>query len=96
MPRRAPSARSASCFGATTDLRLAGIDTDAEPPRPGLPVLAPGFGHQGAEPGDIRSRFGGFAAGVIASESRSLLAAGPDGLADAIARRADEYGAAIA
>jgi len=83
-------------FGATTDLRVAGIDTDAEPPRPGLPVLAPGFGHQGAEPGDIRSRFGGFAAGVIASESRSLLAAGPDGLADAIARRADEYGAAIA
>ena len=27
-------------------------------PRPGLPVLAPGFGHQGAEPGDIRLRFG--------------------------------------
>ena len=59
-------------------------------------MLAPGFGHQGAEPGDIRARFGGFAGGVIASESRSLLAAGPDGLADAIARRADEYGAAIA
>ena len=58
-------------FGATIDLRLAGIDTDAEPPRPGLPVLAPGFGHQGAEPGDLRARFGGFAAGVIASESRS-------------------------
>ncbi len=83
-------------FGATTDLRLAGIDTDADVPRPGLPVLAPGFGHQGAEPGDIRLRFGAFAGGVIASESRSLLEAGPDGLADAIARRADEYGAAIA
>ena len=83
-------------FGATTDLRLAGIDTDVDVPRPGLPVLAPGFGHQGAEPGDIRLRFGAYGAGVIASESRSLLGAGPDGIADAIARRADEYGAAIA
>jgi orotidine-5'-phosphate decarboxylase len=82
-------------FGATVDLRLAGIDTDAEPPRPGLPVLAPGFGHQGAEPRDIRIRFGSFAGGVVASESRSLLSAGPDGIADAIARRADEFGAAL-
>lgn len=82
-------------FGATVDLRLAGIDTDAEPPRPGLAVLAPGFGHQGAEPRDIRVRFGSFAGGVVASESRSLLSAGPDGIADAIARRADEFGAAL-
>lgn len=82
-------------FGATVDLRLAGIDTDAEPPRPGLPVLAPGFGHQGAEPRDIRVRFGSFAGGVVASESRSLLSAGPDGIADAVARRADEFGAAL-
>lgn len=83
-------------FGATTDLAATGIDLDGEPPRPGLPVLAPGFGHQGAEPRDIRVRFGSYAAGVIANESRSLLMAGPDGLADAIARRVDEYGAAIA
>ncbi|HET6673509.1 MAG TPA: orotidine-5'-phosphate decarboxylase [Agromyces sp.] len=82
-------------FGATVDLRLAGIDTDQEPPRPRLPVLAPGFGHQGAEPGDLRIRFGSYATGVIASESRSILAAGPEGIADAIARRADEYGAAV-
>ena len=82
-------------FGATVDLRLAGIDTDAETPRPGLPVLAPGFGHQGAEPADLRTRFGSFAPGVIPTESRSLLGAGPDGIADAIARRLDQYGAAI-
>ena len=82
-------------FGATTDLALAGIDADAEPPRPGLPVLAPGFGHQGAEPREITTRFGAFAGGVVANEARSLLDAGPDGIADAIARRADEYGAAI-
>ncbi|WP_173924132.1 orotidine-5'-phosphate decarboxylase [Agromyces sp. Marseille-P2726] len=82
-------------FGATTDLALAGIDIDAEPPRPGLPVLAPGFGHQGAEPGDLRLRFGSLSGGVIANESRSLLGAGPEGLADAIARRVDQYGAAV-
>lgn len=82
-------------FGATVDLRLAGIDIEAEPPRPGLPVLAPGFGHQGAEPADLRVRFGAFASGVVASESRSLLGAGPEGITDAIARRVDQYGAAI-
>jgi orotidine-5'-phosphate decarboxylase len=82
-------------FGATVDLPLTGIDINTEPPRPGLPVLAPGFGHQGAEPGDLRLRFGSYTAGVIASESRSILAAGPEGIADAIARRADEYGAAV-
>jgi orotidine-5'-phosphate decarboxylase len=82
-------------FGATTDLALAGIDTNSEPPRPGLAVLAPGFGHQGAEPGDLRLRFGSFAGGVIANESRSLLGAGPEGIADAIARRVDQYGAAV-
>ncbi|MGW9185108.1 orotidine-5'-phosphate decarboxylase [Agromyces sp. NPDC055661] len=83
-------------FGATTDLPSAGIDIDGEPPRPGLPVLAPGFGHQGAEPRDIRARFGSYAGGVVANESRSLLMAGPDGLGDVLARRVDEYGAAIA
>ncbi len=82
-------------LGATTELALAGIDVESEPPRPGLPVLAPGFGHQGAEPRELRARFGSYTGGVIASESRSILAAGPDGIADAIARRADEYGAVI-
>lgn len=82
-------------FGATTDLPAAGIAIDGEPPRPGLAVLAPGFGHQGAEPRELRSRFGSYTPGVIASESRSILSAGPDGIADAIARRADEYGAAV-
>jgi orotidine-5'-phosphate decarboxylase len=80
-------------LGATTDLALAGIDTNSEPPRPGLPVLAPGFGHQGGELSDLRLIYGSLSAGVIVSESRSILAAGPDGIADAIARRADQVGA---
>ncbi len=94
-PAGSPLGSMGVVFGATVDLRLTGIDTDGEPARPGLPVLAPGFGHQGAEPGDLRARFGSYVSGVVASESRSILAAGPEGIADAIARRADEYGAAI-
>ncbi len=75
-------------IGATVDLRAAGIDPDdASSPR--TPVLAPGFGHQGAELADLRDTFGALAAGVIANESRSILAAGPDGIRDAIARRAE-------
>jgi len=81
-------------IGATVDLGAAGIDREGEPPRPGLPVLAPGFGHQGASATEYRGIFGALAAGVLVSESRSILGAGPDGLADVIARRVDELGAA--
>ena len=81
-------------LGATVDPRSYGIDLEADPPKPGLPVLAPGFGHQGAEVADLRAIYGSLAAGVIVSESRSILGAGPDGLAEAITRRVDEVGAA--
>ena len=80
-------------IGATVDLRAAGIDTESEPVRPLLPVLAPGFGHQGGEVSELRGVFGSLSAGVIVSESRSILSAGPDGIVDAIARRVDEIGA---
>jgi len=41
-------------------------------------ILAPGLGAQGASPRDVADRFGGCAPGsVLASASRSLLAAGP-------------------
>jgi orotidine-5'-phosphate decarboxylase len=53
-------------------------------------VLAPGFGHQGARVEDAPRIFGAFAPGVIVSESRGLLGAGRAGLADAVARRAEE------
>ncbi|WP_350349799.1 orotidine-5'-phosphate decarboxylase [Agromyces sp. G08B096] len=81
-------------IGATVDLAAAGIDRDGEPPRPGLPVLAPGFGHQGPSASDYRTIFGALADGVLVSESRSILGAGPDGIADTIARRVDEVVAA--
>jgi orotidine-5'-phosphate decarboxylase len=74
-------------IGGTVDWADAGL----EPFAPTAPILGPGFGHQGAEPGDLRSRFGALAPAVIASESRSILAAGPDRLAARIQERALLY-----
>ena len=77
-------------IGATIDPRIFGIDIDADQPHNALPVLAPGFGHQGADVADQRRIFGSLSTGLIVSESRSILEAGPDGLADAISRRSEE------
>ncbi|MBT2485970.1 MULTISPECIES: orotidine-5'-phosphate decarboxylase [unclassified Microbacterium] len=74
-------------IGATVDWASAGI----EPFRPIAPILAPGFGAQGATPARLRDRFGIMAEAVIASESRSILSTGPDGIAEAITSRAAEY-----
>lgn len=74
-------------IGATVEPTQTGIG-DIDPP---APILAPGFGAQGAEPAQLTARFGALAPFVIASESRSLLSAGPDALSDAIAQRAAEY-----
>ncbi|MGN7798682.1 orotidine-5'-phosphate decarboxylase [Leifsonia sp. 22587] len=78
-------------LGATVELADYGIDVATAGERtPALPVLAPGFGHQGARVEDVSRLFGSLASGVIVSESRGLLSAGPSGLADAIGRRAEE------
>ncbi|MCK2036812.1 orotidine-5'-phosphate decarboxylase [Microbacterium sp. SSW1-49] len=74
-------------IGATVDWSSAGIATFA----PSAPILAPGFGAQGAEPADLADRFGSMAACVIASESRSILGAGPDRIAAAIETRVAQY-----
>lgn len=74
-------------IGATVDWSDAGLAAFT----PFAPILAPGFGSQGAAPADLRHRFGSMSAAVIASESRSILAAGPVGLADAIDARVAEY-----
>ncbi|MGF2948036.1 orotidine-5'-phosphate decarboxylase [Microbacterium alcoholitolerans] len=75
-------------IGATVERAEFGLD-DA-----GLsqtPILAPGFGAQGATPDDLVARFGSLASNVLASESRSILTAGPDGIAEAITARAARY-----
>ena len=56
-----------------------------------MPILAPGFGAQGATPEDLITRFGATAGQVLASESRSILGAGPAGIADVISERAARY-----
>ena len=81
-------------LGATLDLATFGIDVAAAPTRVLTPVLAPGFGQQGAHIADLTALYGGYAPGVIVSESRSVLSAGPDRLAEAIVRRVAEIGAA--
>lgn len=74
--------------GATVDRRSFGLSDVA---LAGTPILAPGFGAQGAEPVDLDRLFGYVASQVIASESRSILSAGPDRLAARIVERADLY-----
>ena len=56
------------------------------------PLLAPGFGAQGASAEDLRTVFGAALPNVIASSSRAVLAAGPDvrALSEAARRAADE------
>ncbi len=68
-------------IGATLDraqLRIHDEGLDA------TPILAPGFGAQGARLEDARSLFGGLTPRVLASASRSILSAGPQGIAGAI------------
>ncbi len=55
-----------------------------------IPVLAPGFGHQGARIADARSIFGAAHRNLIVASSRGILSAGPDGLVDRIAADAEE------
>jgi len=80
-------------LGATLALADFGIDVHAPASAVVTPILAPGFGHQGGNPSDLTSLFGGYAQGVIVSESRSVLSAGPAHVADEITRRVTEAGA---
>ena len=75
-------------IGATID--RAGFALDDDTLR-AVPLLAPGFGAQGAAPEDLRARFGTLAGNVLASESRSILSAGPDRIAGTIDERAARY-----
>lgn len=75
--------------GATVDRAALGLPDEA---LQGAPLLAPGFGAQGALPEDLVALFGPLARNVVASESRSILSAGPDGIAARIEERAALYG----
>ncbi|MBT1546059.1 orotidine-5'-phosphate decarboxylase [Curtobacterium flaccumfaciens pv. flaccumfaciens] len=79
-------------LGATLHLDDFGIDADAIGT---APVLAPGFGAQGARIEDLRALYGSRAEQVLVSESRGLLTDGPDGVAALVADRADRIRTAL-
>ena len=58
------------------------------------PILAPGFGFQGADFSAISATYGTAAANAIVSSSRGILEAGPGGIAKAIEAHALELGRA--
>lgn len=78
-------------IGATVQLRDYGLTDDD---LTGVPVLAPGFGEQGAVLSEIRRLFGSATPNVIAASGRSLLLTGPDGLREALVRASGELGEA--
>jgi orotidine-5'-phosphate decarboxylase len=72
-------------IGATLNLPGFGLgDVQTGQSGAATPILAPGFGAQGAELGDISRLFGTGSTQVIASVSRSVLRAGAAGLPKAI------------
>ncbi|WP_258070580.1 orotidine-5'-phosphate decarboxylase [Pseudoclavibacter sp. AY1F1] len=71
-------------LGGTVDFDLLGVDLPSLGKAPRTPVLAPGFGHQGAEFARIRDTFGEATESIIVNVSRSVLAAGPDRITAAI------------
>jgi orotidine-5'-phosphate decarboxylase len=80
-------------LGATVDFAAYGIDPAALAADPPTPVLAPGFGHQGARYEQLGALYGAAAAFALVSASRSILSAGPDGIAEAITSQAGEVAA---
>ena len=71
--------------GATVDAKEFGIelirDTDL-----GVPILAPGFGAQGAKLSDLPTIFGSSSGNVLANVSRAVTSAGPGQIAQQIDR----------
>lgn len=78
--------------GATVDRAAFGL---GDITLAGMPILAPGFGAQGADPADLARLFGYVSKAVVANESRSVLAVGPARLAERITARADLYREAL-
>lgn len=86
-------ARIGVVLGATVDFAAYGIDTAPAGDGPGMPILAPGFGHQGARFDQVDAIYGAAASRTIVAASRSILCAGPSGLAAAITSHVNEVGA---
>lgn len=81
-------------LGANTSMDAYGISIDALSSAPSTPILAPGFGHQGAKFSEIPTLYG-VNSSVIVAASRSVLSAGPKGIGAAIDRAAREISACL-
>ena len=77
-------------LGATVEFADYGIDLDGVVR---TPILAPGFGHQGAEYARIHEIYGTAAPFAVVSASRDVLKAGPSGIDEAVTRLAAEVAA---
>ena len=74
-------------IGGNLVLHDLGLDSAA---LDGTPILAPGYGEQGASLTDLGSTFGAAASGVVANVGRGVLKLGPERLSDALRSAADE------
>lgn len=87
----APVGRIGVVLGATVQLADYGIDTAQPlPSNSVLPILAPGFGAQGARLQDLKRLFGELSQGVIPNESRGVLAGDPAQLTARIKAKSEE------
>lgn len=89
---KTPSMSVGAVLGATLNLRELGINPDEYGD---IPVLAPGFGFQGARIEDAHHTFGPLTQNLIVTETRSVLSAGREKVREAVARRADEVANAL-
>jgi orotidine-5'-phosphate decarboxylase len=81
--------------GATVSMNDYGISREALSAVPSTPILAPGFGAQGAKFSQIPDRYGAETC-VIISASRSILSAGPHGIGAAMDRATGEIAECLA
>lgn len=82
-------------LGGTIDVARLDIDLADLAQAPAAPVLAPGFGFQGAPFDRVRDIFGPAARHTIVTSSRSILEAGQEGLAAQIERHVEVLGEAF-
>lgn len=90
--QKTPEFSVGAVLGATLNLGELGIDPGDYAP---IPILAPGFGFQGARVEDAHHTFGPLTKNLIVTETRSVLAAGRDKIHEAVAQRADEVANAL-
>lgn len=83
-------------LGATLNLSSFGLQSLLQDETTATPILAPGFGAQGALLSDSKQLFGASSAAVIHSVSRSVLQAGPQGIAKTIELATNELASGLA